>query len=116
MKTVGRVLLVLTLGSLVALPLEVNAQLTKVTTSYVSDSAGVLPLWLASGEHWAWLKDARFVAPWSAFSAFLIISSVATWSLGSLRLRRNVRLWVIVLIAILLFMPTGLLTRGNREV
>jgi CDP-diacylglycerol--serine O-phosphatidyltransferase len=58
-------------------------------------------LWLASGGHWLWLEDYRFVAPWSAFSAFLIISSVATWSLGSFRLRRNVRLEAIVLIAIL---------------
>ena len=30
-----------------ALSIEASAQLTKVTTSYVSDSAGVLPLWLA---------------------------------------------------------------------
>jgi len=29
------------------LPVKASAQLTKVTTSYVSDSAGVLPLWLA---------------------------------------------------------------------
>jgi len=29
-----------------AVPLETSAQLTKVTASYVSDSAGVLPLWL----------------------------------------------------------------------
>jgi CDP-diacylglycerol--serine O-phosphatidyltransferase len=57
-------------------------------------------LWLASNGHWAWLRDYRLVAPWSAFSAFMIISSVATWSLGSLRLRRNVRLEAIVLIAI----------------
>jgi CDP-diacylglycerol--serine O-phosphatidyltransferase len=58
-------------------------------------------LWLASDQQWAWLKDVRVVAPWAAFSAFMIISSVATWSLGSLRLRRNVRLEAIVLIAIL---------------
>jgi len=58
-------------------------------------------LWLASDQRWTWLQDFRFVAPWSAFSAFMIISSVATWSLGSLRLRRNVRLEAIVLIAIL---------------
>ena len=32
---------------LVAFSTEAGAQLTKVTTSYVSDSAGVLPLWLA---------------------------------------------------------------------
>jgi len=58
-------------------------------------------LWLASDQRWMWLRDVRFVAPWSAFSAFLIISSVATWSLGSLRLRRNVRFEVLVLIVIL---------------
>ncbi|MDQ1674777.1 MAG: CDP-diacylglycerol---serine O-phosphatidyltransferase [Frankiaceae bacterium] len=58
-------------------------------------------LWLASDGQWTWLKDYRLVAPWAAFSAFMIISSVATWSLGSLRLRRNVRLEAIVLIAIL---------------
>jgi CDP-diacylglycerol--serine O-phosphatidyltransferase len=58
-------------------------------------------LMLASNGHWLWLKDVRFVAPWSAFSAFMIISSVATWSLGSLRLRRNVRFEAIVLIVIL---------------
>lgn len=28
-------------------PVDASAQLTKITTSYVSDSAGVLPLWLA---------------------------------------------------------------------
>ena len=60
-----------------------------------------LLLWLASNESWAWLRDYRLVSAWTAFSAFMIISSVATWSLGSLRLRRNVRLEAIVLIAIL---------------
>ena len=58
-------------------------------------------LWLSSGEHWAWLLDYRLVALWSAFSAFMIISSVATFSLGSMRLRRTVRLEALVLIAIL---------------
>ena len=66
--------------------------------------AGVMLLpimvWLASDGLWPWLRDVRFVAPWSAFSAFLIISSVATWSLGSFRLRRNVRFEAIVLIAL----------------
>ena len=38
---------VLTFCWLSAFPTEAGAQLTKVTTSYVSDSAGVLPLWLA---------------------------------------------------------------------
>jgi len=58
-------------------------------------------LWLASDGIWPWLKDVRVVAPWSAFSAFMIISSIATWSLGSLRLRRNVRFEALVLIVIL---------------
>ena len=58
-------------------------------------------IWLASGEQWGWLRDYRLVAIWAGFSAFLVISSVATWSLGSLRIRRSVRLEAIVFIAIL---------------
>jgi CDP-diacylglycerol--serine O-phosphatidyltransferase len=58
-------------------------------------------LWLASDGEWGWLRDYRLVAPWTAFAAFLIISSIATFSLGSLRLRRNVRLEAIGLIALL---------------
>ena len=38
-------LLLALVGSLLAL--ESHAQVSKTTTSYVSDSAGVLPLWLA---------------------------------------------------------------------
>ena len=53
-------------------------------------------LWLASDRQWTWLQDYRLVAPWAAFIAFLVISSVATFSWGSLRLRRNVRLEAIV--------------------
>jgi CDP-diacylglycerol--serine O-phosphatidyltransferase len=66
--------------------------------------AGVvlLPIlvWLASDRQWDWLQDYRLVAPWVAFAAFLVISSIATFSLGSLRLRRNVRLEAIGLIAL----------------
>lgn len=58
-------------------------------------------LWLASDRDWGWLQDWRLVAPWAAFVAFLVISSIATFSWGSLRLRRNIRLEAIVLIAIL---------------
>jgi CDP-diacylglycerol--serine O-phosphatidyltransferase len=58
-------------------------------------------LWLASDRRWEWLNDYRLVAPWAAFIAFLLISSVATFSWGSLRLRRNVRFEAIVVIAIL---------------
>jgi CDP-diacylglycerol--serine O-phosphatidyltransferase len=57
-------------------------------------------LWLASDGQWEWLKDVRLVAPWAAFVAFLVISSVATFSWGSLRLRRSVRLEAIVVIAL----------------
>jgi CDP-diacylglycerol--serine O-phosphatidyltransferase len=58
-------------------------------------------LWLASGQSWAWLQDYRLVAPWAALIAFLAISNVATFSWGSLRLRRNIRLEAIVIIALL---------------
>lgn len=57
-------------------------------------------LWLASGRQWLWLQDYRIIAPWAAFVAFLAISSVATFSWGSLRLRRHVRLEAIVVIAL----------------
>ena len=57
-------------------------------------------LWLASGEQWEWLRDRYMVAGWAAFVAFLVISSVATYSWGSLRLRRSVRLEAIVVIAL----------------
>ena len=58
-------------------------------------------LWLASDREWTWLQDYRLVAPWAAAVAFLVISSVATFSWGSLRLRRNVRLEAIVVIALI---------------
>jgi NitT/TauT family transport system substrate-binding protein len=47
MKIRCRFFAFLTVSWLSAFPTEAWAQLTKVTTSYVSDSAGVLPLWLA---------------------------------------------------------------------
>ena len=46
-KTFDRLLVSFALFYIVALPCETAAQLAKVTTSYVSDSAGVLPLWIA---------------------------------------------------------------------
>jgi len=58
-------------------------------------------LWLASEGRWTWLQDYRLVAPWAAFVTFLVISSIATFSWGSLRLRRNLRLEAIVVIAII---------------
>ncbi len=58
-------------------------------------------LWLASDGQWEWLRDYRIAAGWAAVVAFLVISSVATFSWGSLRLRRNVRLEAIVVIALI---------------
>ena len=60
-----------------------------------------LILWLASDQGWDWLRDYRIVAPWSALIAFLAISSVATFSWSSLRLRRSARLPALVAIAVL---------------
>jgi CDP-diacylglycerol--serine O-phosphatidyltransferase len=57
-------------------------------------------LWLASDRQWNWLQDYRLVAPWAAAIAFLVISSLATYSSTSFRLRRRVRLEAIVFIAI----------------
>jgi CDP-diacylglycerol--serine O-phosphatidyltransferase len=57
-------------------------------------------LWLASNREWTWLQDYRLVGPWAALIAFLVISSVATFSWTSLRLRRSIRLEAIVVIAL----------------
>jgi CDP-diacylglycerol--serine O-phosphatidyltransferase len=57
-------------------------------------------VWLASGRSWGWLLDFRLVAPWAALVAFLSISSLATFTWTSFRLRRNVRLEAIFVIAI----------------
>ncbi|MBV8688444.1 phosphatidylcholine/phosphatidylserine synthase [Bradyrhizobium sp.] len=60
-----------------------------------------LYLWLASDRQWTWTHDYRLVAPWAAFVAFLAISSLATFSWTSFRLRRNVRLEAIVAVAMI---------------
>jgi len=57
-------------------------------------------LWLATDGDYPWLRDWRLVAPWAAAVAFLVISSLATFSWTSFRLRRRVRLEAIVFIAI----------------
>lgn len=57
-------------------------------------------LWLASNRSWTILQDWRVVAPWAAVVAFLAISSLATFSWTSFRLRRHVRLEAIVLITL----------------
>ena len=58
-------------------------------------------LWLASGREWNWLQDYRGVAAWAALVAFLMISNLATFSWGSVRLRSHVRLGAIALVALL---------------
>ncbi len=58
-------------------------------------------LWLASDQQWDWLRDRYLVAGWAGLIAFLAISSIATFSWGSLKLRRNVRLEAIVIIALI---------------
>ena len=59
-----------------------------------------LLLWIASDRSWDWLQTPVAVAGWSALSAFLMISSLATFSWTSMRLRRNVRFTAIVVIAL----------------
>lgn len=58
-------------------------------------------LWIASGQQWDWLRHFTLVAPWAALVAFLMISNLATFSWGSLRLRSHIRLGAIVVIALL---------------
>ncbi|WP_298814319.1 phosphatidylcholine/phosphatidylserine synthase [uncultured Sphingomonas sp.] len=55
-------------------------------------------LWLATGE--PLLRSPYLVAPWTVFVAFLMVSSVATFSWSSLRLRRNVRFEAIALVVV----------------
>ena len=57
----------------------------------VGAGLAMLPLYL-----WFWTDEPRFaspwlVAPWVAFIAILMVSSLATFSWGSLRLRRTIR-------------------------
>lgn len=63
----------------------------------------LLPIivWLASGQEWDWLRDRYLVAGWAALIAFLVVSSLATFSWSSLRLRRNVRFEAIVVIVLI---------------
>jgi CDP-diacylglycerol--serine O-phosphatidyltransferase len=54
---------------------------------------------------WLWSDEAVFrspwiVAPWVAFIAFLMVSSLATYSWSSLKLRRNIRFEAIVVVVI----------------
>lgn len=56
-------------------------------------------LWLWSGE--AIFRDPRLVAPWVLLVAIAMVSSIATFSSGSLRLRRSVRFEALVVIVLL---------------
>ena len=61
----------------------------------------LLPVYL-----WLWLdqealRSVYLVAPWAALVAFLMISNLATFSWGSLRLRSHVRLGALVVIALI---------------
>jgi CDP-diacylglycerol--serine O-phosphatidyltransferase len=55
--------------------------------------------WLWTGEEL--FRETWLVAPWAALVAFLMISNLATFSWTSFRLRRHVRLWVLVVIALI---------------
>lgn len=56
-------------------------------------------LWLWTGE--AIFRETWVVAPWAALTAFLMVSNLATFSWTSLRLRSHVRLWALVVIALI---------------
>lgn len=58
-----------------------------------------LYLWIVTGNEL--FRETWLVAPWLVFVAVLMISSVATFSWGSIRLRRNIRLEAILLVALL---------------
>ena len=60
----------------------------------------LLPMFL-----WFWteepaLRSPYIVAPWTVLAAFLMVSSLATWSWSSLRLRRNIRFEALALVVI----------------
>ncbi|MDG5487403.1 CDP-diacylglycerol--serine O-phosphatidyltransferase [Sphingomonas sp. BGYR3] len=55
-------------------------------------------IWLWSGEEL--LRSPWIVAPWMAFVAFLMASSLATYSWGSLKLRPNIRFEAILIVVL----------------
>ena len=55
-------------------------------------------LWFCTGE--PLLRSPWIVAPWTALVAFLMVSSLATFSWGSLRLRRNIRFEALAVVVI----------------
>jgi CDP-diacylglycerol--serine O-phosphatidyltransferase len=60
----------------------------------------LLPLYL-----WSWtdqpiFREPYIVAPWAAFVAFLMVSSLPTFSWGALRVRRHIRMGALIAIAL----------------
>lgn len=60
-----------------------------------------LPLYLWIVTENPWFRDPFFVAPWAAFVAVLMISNVATFTWGSLKVRRHIRLELILIVALI---------------
>ncbi len=58
-----------------------------------------LYLWIVTGNDW--FREPIVAAPWVAFIALLMISNLATFSWGSIRFRRAVRLEAILLVALI---------------
>lgn len=61
----------------------------------------LLPMFL-----WFWteeplLRSPYIVAPWTVLVALLMVSSLATWSWASMRLRRNIRFEALALVAVI---------------
>lgn len=56
-------------------------------------------LWFWTGE--PLLRSPLIVAPWTALIALLMVSSIATYSWSSLRLRRNIRFEVLALVVVI---------------
>ena len=55
-------------------------------------------VWLITGNEW--FQDWRLVLPWTLFIALLMISSVPTFTWGSIRIRRGWRLFALAGIAL----------------
>ena len=61
----------------------------------------MLPLYLSFWNDLPWLRSPYLVAPWVGLVAVLMVSSFATYSWSSLKLRNNIRFEAIVIVAIL---------------
>lgn len=61
-------------------------------------------LWLSVDPAWidpVWFRSPYIVAPWLAFCAILMISSLATWSGSALKLRQRIRFEAIAVLVVL---------------